>query len=113
MGQELQSHPVTTRTVRLPADDGVSRSSQMYRVHSIRLNGELDVGVTVPPEADGTVDDCPPAVHDVLSDLAEERTDPDRLEAMTTQADWPVIGVMILTRLDPGTVEVSVEWIPP
>lgn len=85
---------------------------QMYRVHSIRLDGELDVGVSVPPGAEGTVDEFPPSVHDFLTDVADEHTDADRLETLTTPEEWPVIGVMILNRLDAGTVDVSVEWIP-
>lgn len=113
MGQDLLSRRDTTRTVRLPPDQTVPRRSRTYRVHSIRWDGDLDVGVSIPPEAEGTIDDFPPVVHDVLVDEVEENVDRDRREAETGDETWPIIGMMTLSRGEGETVDVAVEWQSP
>lgn len=113
MGQEFQTRPTTTRTLWMPVDEAVPRASRSYRVHSIRMEGEFDIGVSVPPDEDGTIDDVPPRVHDHLTDMAEENIDLKRVEAETTAEDWPVIGTVTLSRVDDETVNLVVEWEPP
>lgn len=112
MGQE-SPYESTSRTLTLPPDEAVPRTEETYRVVGIRLGGELDIGVSVLPGDDRSIDEFPQTVHDALPDLAAEHLDFDRLRAETTRENWPVIGIVSLSRVDCETVDVSIEWIPP
>lgn len=112
MGQE-SPYKSTTQTLTLPQHEAVPRTDQTYRVVAIRMSGEFDIGVSVLPGDDGSIEGFPQTVHELVSDLAEEHLDFDRLRAETTQEDWPVIGMMTISRVDGETVDVRIEWIPP
>lgn len=112
MGQE-SPYESTSRTLTLPPNEAVPRTDRTYRVVGIRMGGDLDIGVSVLPDDDRSIDGFPQTVHDVLPDLAAEHLDFDRLGAETTRENWPVVGMMTLSRVDGETVDVSIEWIPP
>lgn len=103
----------SSRELVLPPYEAVPRTSQTYHVVGIQLHGEHDIGVSVPPADDHSIDEFPQSVHDILPDMAAETIDVDRLEAETTEESWPVVGILTLSRVDGETVNVTVEWISP
>lgn len=101
-----------SRTIRLRANEAVPRTSEQYQLVGIRINGEFDIGVSSAPEDGESIDQFPQTVSDVLPDMAAETIDMDRLRAETTEENWPVIGMVTLSRIDGETVDVSIEWVP-
>lgn len=74
------------------------------------MNGEFGIGVSIPSEGDGTIDDFPLPVYDALSDMAEDAIDMDRLRAGTTDERWPIVGSLTTSPGEGDTIDVNVEW---
>lgn len=76
------------------------------------MDGAFDFGVSVRPADDGTIDEFPQFVHDVLPEMAAEAVDVDRVMGETTEERWPVIGTLFVTPGHDDTVIVRVDWVP-
>lgn len=114
MGQNSRPRArFVTRTVRLPAYEAVPRTRDRYRVVALRIDGEFDIGVTVVPDDDRTIDKFPQTVHDILPEMADGAVDMHRLRDETTAERWPVFGRLTLSRQSGDTVCMAVEWLPP
>lgn len=114
MGQNPRSRTrFVMRSVRLPAYEAVPRTRDRYRVVGLRIDGEFDIGITVAPDDDGTIDKFPQTVHDILPEMADGAVDVHRLRDETTAEHWPVFGRLTLSRESGDTVRVAVEWLPP
>lgn len=101
-----------TRTLSLPSSDDLPRTSRTYYLQGTRLDGEFGIGVSVHPEAGGTIDDLPAAVHGALSEMADDAIQVDRLRADTTEENWPIVGTMTTSPGEGCAVDVDVEWRP-
>lgn len=107
-----QPRTSTSRTVRLPATEGVPRTAERYRLVGIRINAEFNIGVEAPSGDGGSIEQFPQPVHDVLPEMAAETIDMHRLRADTTHEDWPPLGMITLSRQSGNTVTVEIEWLP-
>lgn len=76
------------------------------------MQGNFDVGVSVLPDDDYTIDDFPRTVFDVVTEAVEADLDRDRLQADTTDEHWPLLGTVTISRVDGETVHVRIEWEP-
>lgn len=102
----------TTRTVALPPSEAAPRDGARYRVHGIRMNGDFEIGISVPPDDEGTVDDVPPTLHETVAEVAEETLDVDRISAETTEGRWPNLGTVTVSPVDDTAVTLAIEWLP-
>lgn len=102
----------STQTVTLPGNEPVPRTPMMFRVVGLQMNGDFDLGVRAEPEEDWSIDEFPQPVHDILSDMATDTIDMDRVRAEATQETWPRLGMLTLSRESGDTVKVDIEWLP-
>lgn len=109
MGREPRA---SSRTLSLPSSDDVPRTSRTYRLRGTLMDDHFRIGISVQPDEEGSIDDLPQAVHETLTDMAENKIDMDHVKDDTTDETWPTIGMVTITPDSEDTMSLFVEWFP-
>lgn len=99
----------TRRTVRVRANERVPRTDEQYHVTGLRINGDFDIGVSVPSDDNGSIDDFPHSVHEILPDMVADIIDINHIREETTDEEWTALGILTLSRQGGDTVNVRFE----